>query len=110
MQTIKKTFETMKVDHQPWKEKPFNWLMHTEIPQVTPTQSANERAFTKEVLSVKPSNLPEGDKVLAKSNPPHKRCTTPYEPKSKHRERMQGNNGNCKELKRPGNNLKFIIF
>ena len=59
---------------------PFNWLMHTEIPQVTPTQSANERAFTKEVLSVKPSNLPEGDKVLAKSNPPHKKCTTPYDP------------------------------
>ena len=59
---------------------PFNWLMHTEIPQVTPTQSANERAFTKEVLSVKPSNLPEGDKVLAKSNLPHKKCTTPYDP------------------------------
>ena len=58
---------------------PFNWPMHTKIPQVTPTQSADERAFTKRSY-VKPSNLPEGDKVLAKSNPPHKKCTTPYDP------------------------------
>lgn len=59
---------------------PFNWLMHIKIPQVMPTQSDNERAFTKEVLSVKPSNLPEGDNVLAKTNPPHKKFTTPYDP------------------------------
>ena len=41
---------------------PFNW----PISQVTPTQSADERAFTKRSY-VKPSNLPEGDKVLAKA-------------------------------------------
>ena len=71
----------------------FNRPMRTKIPQVTPIQSVDRRIRYKDEVSknkmkehadkksyVKPSNLFEGDKVLAKRDPSHKKSTTPYDP------------------------------
>ena len=71
----------------------FNRPMCTKIPQVTPIQSVDRRIRYKDEVSknkmkehadkksyVKPSNLFEGDKVLAKRDPSHKKSTTPYDP------------------------------
>ena len=71
----------------------FNRPMGTKIPQVTPIQSVKTHIVHKDEVSkkqskehadkksyVKPSNLSEGDTVLAKCDPSHKKFTTPHDP------------------------------
>lgn len=72
----------------------FNRPMRTKLPQVPPLQSADTPIRSKDEASkmkmkeyadqksyVKPSSLSEGDKVLAKRDPSHKKSETPYDPK-----------------------------
>lgn len=109
MHTVKKTIEAEKVDHRPRKEKLCDLLhnyratpphidRHTTSNKTTTNtppppktrdssirdkDDASKRKMKENMDSkryVEPTNLSEGDMVLAKREPSYKKLATPYDP------------------------------